>query len=655
MQIQQQPCNRDEIEEVVRLLLGHPTSLYVHHPTLFINNSPPGSATVVTDDNDDEPPSSQGEVEGVAVDGTPRREGGEEKVAEREENRENNQNKNKNQCDEFFKLWMEKHAIDGSPTAEVIETNPLQQLLAHYKKQSIASDDNNNNQSSKKSQMMMMVPNDPTTLVVKRYRRSGIHASAIPLGERAVYVCAQRAVEEYISQHHKDGDKPTTARSIFPQLFLPLFVTTMSGSEDLRDTSTSTTPATKKRKKSAITAAVKSLKPSFSAPDFPTNTSSPNDGGIMTEDSNEPQSWPNLLRATGVSPTTSCLLISPSKVPPPNTVVMAKYCGSLTTLLSLGARTSSLQRGKFAAAFKEESSAVYCRELCREPVLDYKVLVSMLYLITRGLIQIHNLAQGHIVKLQQQQQQEEEHTTADNDSDSTKSLPTIGFVHNDLRLPNILLSHEGNVGLVDFELATRIVLQEDGTPKLCTKSTQEAGNHNKFVGFSYLPPDHVPCDVWTLGIVALDLLTGCHTFFLGENHLPEDAQRWSDGPTPIRTEVNHRLKVLQDMMMNDDDVDKDPNTIIAIEEDTPLDSFFADCLSWITTKEPAKRLLMLHHPSEGVCSKTCLCTHKLFTSTLQLSREVSMEQEAMSCIRAYFSATTPPPSSQQSTTSTATD
>lgn len=606
--------------------MGHPTSPYVHHPTLFINNSP----TVVNE--------LQGED---GVNGTPRREGGGE-VTEREENRETNQNENKNQCDEFFKEWIGKHVIDGSTIAEVIETHPLQQLLAHYKKQSLIPG-SYTNKSNKN--MVMMVPSDPTTLVVKRYKRSGIHASAIPLGERAVYACAQRAVEEYISQH--PSGKAITARSIFPQLFLPLFVTTMAGSEDLRDTSTSTIPATKKRKKSAVAAAVKSLRPSFSAPDFPTDTSSPVDG-IMAEDAtNEPQSWPNLLRATGVS-SSSCLLNPPSKSTPPNTVVMAKYCGSLTTLLSLNARTSTLQRGKFAAAFNGEESKVYCRELCRQPVLEYKVLVSLLYLITRGLIQIHNLAQG-----QTKRQQEDEEKTED-----STGPPTIGFVHNDLRLPNVLLSSEGNVGLVDFELATRIVL-EDSIPKLCTKSKQEAGNHDKFVGFSYLPPDFVPCDVWTLGIIALDLLTGCHTFFMGENHLPSNAQRWADGPTPIRSEVNRRLEVIRGMMKADTAGDADQQqspattTIHSVEEGSPLDTFFAECLTWISAEEPAKRLLKLHHPSEGVCSKSCLCTHYLFTSTLQLSAEVSMEEEAMKCIQTFFTAValTTPSQAQSTTTS----
>ena len=543
----QQRCNRDEIEGAVRLLLGYPLSPYVRHPTLFVDTSGVGDG--VEDRGD-----SSFRSMGSAFTGD---------------------------CSTFFTNWMKGRAIDvGSPGTIVLETAPLHLLVEHYLGLSTAH---------RGSLEHLPEVVKEATLVFKCYRPAGIHRSAIPLGERAVYLCATQTI-----QQHK-----APAKCIFPQLFLPLFITTIE-TVDIRDDRPPST-SNKKRRKTAVTAVgVRHLKSCpASAPDLYVHCD-----GLETDGSPTAGSWPNLLQAeSGILSSPASALLNPPTAPPPNTVVMPKYCGSIAELLSLNKELLSPE--DFSRSFAADAAGHYCRVLSRQPITDRKLLASVLYLITKGLVQIHNLAHGC------------SHISGNNGPPEH----LVGFSHNDVRLPNILLARDGNIGLVDFELAMPIVSQANGRHVLSDARRwhqADTGHVNeKFVGHAYLPPDGSPCDVWTLGIAALDLITGCHTFFSGDGALPADALRWSDGPTPMRAEANTRLQI----------IGQSGGTI---EVGSPLDKFLAHCF----TPDAGIRLQSLRHSqAESSCVPGCLCSHELFTTSLVSD---NMEEEAMQCVTAHF-------------------
>ena len=101
--------------------------------------------------------------------------------------------------------------------------------------------------------------------------------------------------------------------------------------------------------------------------------------------------------------------------------------------------------------------------------------------------------------------------------DAVAHLHSHGFVHNDIKTDNILMTEDGVPKLCDFGLACKIGTPSKGAgttkymaPELVTVNTNKVG-----------VPANPAHDVWSLGVLLFSLLTGR---FPWQCAVPEDEQ-----------------------------------------------------------------------------------------------------------------------------------
>lgn len=142
-------------------------------------------------------------------------------------------------------------------------------------------------------------------------------------------------------------------------------------------------------------------------------------------------------------------------------------------------------------------------------------------------------------------------------------LHSLGVVHRDLKLENVLLSRNLEVKIADFGLSALIRLGEDGyDPDESGKRKRYKHLHEMWGTKEYFAPEVVDqaygpqADVWALGCILHEVLTGVQAYPNlgdGDDHL---YSRIKHGDcrldTPVWNKMSHEVKDLLSHMMKTD-------------------------------------------------------------------------------------------------------
>ena len=98
-------------------------------------------------------------------------------------------------------------------------------------------------------------------------------------------------------------------------------------------------------------------------------------------------------------------------------------------------------------------------------------------------------------------------------------LHSLGIVHRDIKLDNILLNHEGMIKIADFGLSALVRLGESGyDPDESKKRKSYRELHEMWGTKEYFAPEIInqaygpQADIWAVGCILLEILCGRHAF-----------------------------------------------------------------------------------------------------------------------------------------------
>eukprot|EP00388_Colpodella_angusta_P003450 GDKJ01012148.1.p1 GENE.GDKJ01012148.1~~GDKJ01012148.1.p1 ORF type:complete len:478 (+),score=35.21 GDKJ01012148.1:72-1505(+) len=205
-----------------------------------------------------------------------------------------------------------------------------------------------------------------------------------------------------------------------------------------------------------------------------------------------------------------------------------------------------------------------------EPIKDKRLLVAIIFLIVRGLKQLH-LQHPHTVTMLVlpaadktkgtahplyfkgvyiiDQAKFEAYTTREGmqplapvkeSPDPTKpgslyNVPFSGFCHNDLRLANIVAdSTNGNLLLCDFELAEFVAGESDTLLELINDEPKKQMNLSCKTNFDGM---RVSKDGYALGVLIAELITGKEPLFADERHSELSAEDILDYLTDRQSKI----------------------------------------------------------------------------------------------------------------------
>jgi eukaryotic-like serine/threonine-protein kinase len=122
-----------------------------------------------------------------------------------------------------------------------------------------------------------------------------------------------------------------------------------------------------------------------------------------------------------------------------------------------------------------------------------------------------------------------------------------GVIHRDIKPTNVLVTRTGAVKLIDFGIAKSFD-DDDGTAAAATSLTMDGGRSAGTL--EYMSPEQlqtpddldIRTDVYSLGVVAYELLTATRAFDLRGFSLVESARRVLEVMPPTMSSVNPRLR-----------------------------------------------------------------------------------------------------------------
>lgn len=126
------------------------------------------------------------------------------------------------------------------------------------------------------------------------------------------------------------------------------------------------------------------------------------------------------------------------------------------------------------------------------------------------------------------------------------AVHSVGIVHRDMKPDNLMLRHDGSLALADFGVAKQVKMKITDTGDGDIVGTPYYLSPEQALG----QPVDARCDIYSLGVLAYELLTGCKPYLASSAQ--ELLRMHVQDPVPmLPLEISHLQSVMESLMAKD--------------------------------------------------------------------------------------------------------